>query len=249
MEIKEFLIGLIIGFFISFSFLTYQTYPKTEVHIIPTNFSLIKNYSIKFSGESEIYLPAVDQKGNGVITKLKVRALPGNGRVLVDINQLLFWIDTQQSIQIAKRVAQQITGLDLSKYDLFYSIETNASIIEGPSAGAGITIATIAALENKTLNKSVMITGTIQPDGSIGPVGGIEAKARAAKQIGAKVFLVPRGQGTQVTYVPIKNCKTVGYVTFCEITYKLKETSISKKVGIEVKEVENIYDALNYFFS
>ena len=258
MEEKIFFLGVIVGIVLSFILSTLFYIPKTEIHIVPINLSSNQNLTSIIQtkipkenviGEAEIYLPAVDQKGNGVMTKLKVKAIPGTGKVLVDINQLLFWIDTQQSIQIAKLVAQKITGKDLSKYDLFYSIETNASLIEGPSAGAGITIATIAAIQNRTLNRSVMITGTILPDGSIGSVGGIQAKARAAKQFGAKLFLVPEGQGTQVNYIPVKSCRTVGYVTFCEITYKLKEVSISKDVGIEVKEISNIEDALNYFFS
>src|SRR3972149_7032809 len=137
------------------------------------------------SSEVSLNVPAVDNDGKGVVTTLKVDAKPGNGKVLVDVNQLLFWTDTQYSIQTAKNVAHQITGVDLSKVDLTYSIETTAPVIEGPSAGAALTIATIAALENKPLNKSVMITGTINADGTIGDVGAVSAKANAAKDAGA----------------------------------------------------------------
>jgi len=196
----------------------------------------------------QMYVPAVNNEGKGVVTLLKVGIEPGTGKVLVNVNQILFWVDTQQSIQIAKRVAQKITGVDLSKYDLIYSIQTNASLIEGPSAGAALTIATIAAIENKTLNNSVMITGTIKPDGTIGPVGGIIPKAQAAKSVGAKIFLVPKGQGTQTNYVPEEHCEHVGSFTFCTTTYKEEKENVGKSVGIEVKEVSNISQALKYFF-
>jgi len=107
----------------------------------------------------EIYVPAVDNEGKGVATVLKVGMKPGSGKVLVDINNILFWLDTQQSIQTAKKVAQEVTKVDLSKFDLVYSLEKiNATVVEGPSAGAALTIATIAVIEGKELNSKVMIT-------------------------------------------------------------------------------------------
>lgn len=194
-----------------------------------------------------IYIPAVDSRGNGVATTLVVEAKPGTGRVLVNVNQLLFWVDTQQSIQVAKKVAQDFTHANFSKLDLVYSIETNASLIEGPSAGAALAIATIIAVENKTLNRSVMITGTINEDGSIGQVGGIIPKAKAAKEVGATLFLVPEGQGTEVNYVPEEKCEKIGSFTFCTTTYKKVKENVAKSIGINVKEVSNIEDALKYF--
>ena len=191
--------------------------------------------------------PAVDNQGNGVVTLLRVEARSGSGRTLVDINNILFFVDTQNSIQIAKDFAANYTHANLSNIDLIYSIETNASVIEGPSAGAALTISTIASLEGKQLNPNVMITGTINPDGTIGPVGGITAKAQAAKEIGAKVFLVPQGQGTQTTYTPVQQCQQIGLITYCTTEYKASTIDVSKDLGIQVKEVNTIQDALSYF--
>ncbi len=194
-----------------------------------------------------IFAPAVDNKGNGIATKLTVQTIPGQGRILTNINNLLFWVDTQQSIQIAESVAQNITKVNISNVDLIYTIETNATVIEGPSAGAAITIATIAALQNKPLNTSVMITGTINPDGIVGPVGGIVAKAKAAKDIGATLFLVPEGQGVQTTYVPKQNCQQIGSFTFCTTEYVKQTVDTKKSIGIQVIEVSNMQEALKYF--
>ncbi|TAL46748.1 hypothetical protein EPN87_04570 [archaeon] len=200
------------------------------------------------AGEVLVNAPAVDDKGNGVSTILRVSAKPGTGKVLVDVNQIIFWADTQQSIQTARSVAQQATNNDLSKVDLTYSIDTNASLIEGPSAGAALTIATIAALENKTLNNSVMITGTINPDGTIGEVGGISAKASAAKSTGATLFLVPQGQGVKVNYEPEQECEQIASYTICTTTYKPTSNQTGEINGIRVVEVSDIQDALKYFF-
>lgn len=196
-----------------------------------------------------INVPAVDNQGNGVVTKLRVQAIPGEGRILTNIDNLLFWVDTQFSIRVAEMVAENVTGADLSKVDLIYTVETDASVIEGGSAGAALTIATIAVLQNKTIPSDVMITGTINPDGAIGPIGSVLAKAKASKDVGAKLFLVPEGQGSQVNYQPEKKCEQVGPVTFCSTEYKPEKIDISKDVGIEVKEVGTINDALKYFIS
>ncbi len=196
--------------------------------------------------KTTIKVPAVDNEGRGVVTLLTVQAVPGEGRVLVDINQLLFWVDTQYSIRVAETVAENITGTDLSHINLIYSIETNASVIGGESAGAALTIATVAALENKTVNPDVMITGTIDLDGSIGPVGAIVAKATAAKEVGAKLFLVPKGQAVQTYYRSEKKCEEIGPITYCRTEYKPERIDVSEKVGITVKEVSNISEALKY---
>lgn len=194
-----------------------------------------------------IYLPAVDNEGNGVITLLVVEAIPGSGRTLVDIDSLLFWADTQHSIRIAKNVAANISQANISNFDLIYNIYANASVIGGESAGAAITIATIAVLQNKSLRDDVMITGTINHDGTVGPVQAILPKAKAAKSVNASVFLVPLLQSRDVVYETRKHCEKFGPTEVCTIEQVPKKVNISKEVAIEVKEVETIREALEYF--
>lgn len=212
--------------------------PSLPSHKIPSS----EGITIKMK------IPAVDSEGNGVMTSLIVEAIEGKGRVLTDINHLLFFIDTQNSIQIAKSVAEKITGVDTSKIDLIYQIETNASVIGGPSAGAALTIATIAALKNKTLNERVSITGTINPDGTIGVVGGIEEKARAVKEAGMEMLLVPKGQSIQITYIPKRECKKIGPILYCTTEYLPNKIDVGKSIGIVIKEVGDVEEALKYFF-
>jgi len=198
-------------------------------------------------GRSTVKVPAVDDEGNGVVTLVLVDSIGGTGRTLVDIDQLLFWTDTQYSIQVSKFVAQRFTNYDLSEVDLIYSIDTEASAIEGPSAGAALTIAAISALTNETLKKDVMITGTIEPDGSIGRVGSILEKAEAAKDMGAIVFLVPKGQGTTEIETEGEDCEKIGPLTYCSDNEMTVVVNISDYVGMDVVEVSNIEDAVPYF--
>ncbi len=199
-------------------------------------------------GRSSIRVPAVDNEGNGVVTTVEVESKIGEGRTLVDINQLLFWTDTQYSIQVAKFVAEWYTGYNLSEVDMFYSIDTNAYVIGGPSAGSSLTIATIGALYNQSIDEDIMITGTVNPDGEIGVVGGVLEKAEAAKEIGAEAFLVPTGQKIQTYNKKIRKCEPIGPIEYCTTEYHPIEMDVEKEVGIDIIEVSSVEEAAKYFF-
>lgn len=237
-----FVIGILLGSFGSYLYLS--TYSKI---VTIQNTSQIYQVQEPVYYRVQINLAAVDQNGKGVTTPLVIEAKPGKGETLTNIDKLLFWTDTQQSIQTAKAVAENVTKISASNYDITYTIESNASIIGGPSAGAALTIATIAALKNEKLKSDVMITGTINDDGTIGQVGGVLEKAQAAKYIGAKLFLVPKGQGTETYLKPEENCTRTANFVFCQTTYKQVDVNIGKDAGISVIEVSNVTEAYNYF--
>lgn len=231
------MIGFLVGGFL------FQTIPgKETIKIVEkVEFTPANAYSVSLS------VPAVDSEGKGVAVSFVIETRNGTGKVLTNIDKLLFWVDTQQSIQIAKSVAEEITKINASGMDLTYTIDTNATIIGGPSAGAALTLATIAALQNKKINESVSVTGTINPDGTIGKVGGVLEKAQAAKSVGIKLFLVPKGQGKESYLKPKEKCVERPGFVYCETTYSRVDVDISENAGIQVKEVENVEDAVKYF--
>ncbi len=69
--------------------------------------------------------------------------------------------------------------------------------IGGPSAGLSFTLGMIDELSSGDLTggKSIAVTGTINPDGSVGDVGGVAQKAVAVRNTKAVAFLVPKGEG------------------------------------------------------
>jgi len=212
----------------------------------------IKNQSfLSYNNETKVimYLPAVNSENNGVITQLTIEKTSGSGRTLTEIDNLLFWADTQHSIRIAKMVAGNITEKNLDNYDFIYTVKANASLIGGPSAGAALTLATISALLDKPLRKDVMITGTINSDGSIGLVSEILAKAKAARDAGANIFLVPVLQSRDVIYEEVKSCEEFGANEICTTETRPKKVNITQETGIQVYEVSTIKEAMNYFFS
>lgn len=240
---------LVLGIFAGFLIASYFNQPAEYYY--PVSYTALTAPDIIMPGSeisvASIFMPAVDNEGNGVTTILDVQILEGSGRALANIDKLLFWTDTQNSIRTARSVAEEITKKNLSKYDLVYTIRANASIIEGPSAGAALTIATIAALKEREINKSVMITGTINHDGTIGPVGEILEKAKAAKSIGAELFLVPLAQSTQITYSSQRHCESIGWSQICTIEQIPEKIDVSEESGIGIIEVRSVRDALKYF--
>jgi uncharacterized protein len=243
-------LGIIFGLFFGYLLASYLNPPVIEYYYPSSTATLTAPDTIRPDSEifvASLRMPAVDSDGNGVVTMLDVQMLEGSGRALANIDKLLFWTDTQTSIRTARAVAEEVTKKDMLQYDLVYTIRANASVIEGPSAGAALTIATIAALQGKSINQSVMITGTINLDGTIGPVGEVFAKAKAAKQIGAQLFLVPEYQSMEVTYSSQKRCDQVGWSQICTIEQVPEKVDISKEAGIAVIEVKSVQDALPYF--
>ncbi len=64
----------------------------------------------------------------------------------------------------------------------------------GPSAGAAMAIGFIAVFKQDVVLRGVALTGTLHPNGQIGPVGGIAGKVRAAAREGYHTVLIPSGQ-------------------------------------------------------
>lgn len=65
---------------------------------------------------------------------------------------------------------------------------------DGPSAGAVMAVGFIATFKGERIQRGTALTGTLEPGGRIGWVGGIPDKIRAAKREGYHTVLVPRGQ-------------------------------------------------------
>ena len=65
---------------------------------------------------------------------------------------------------------------------------------DGPSAGAVMTVGFLALLKGDRIHRGIALTGTITKDGTIGPVGGIPDKIRAAVREGYRTILIPEGQ-------------------------------------------------------
>ncbi len=81
-------------------------------------------------------------------------------------------------------------------YQFPVDITINTQLVGGPSAGLAFTLAIIDDLTPGSLTggKQVAVTGTIDPDGNVGPVGGVEQKAITARTNGVQLMIVPKSE-------------------------------------------------------
>ena len=78
-------------------------------------------------------------------------------------------------------------------YDFPFELDLQLGDVGGPSGGLIFSIGVLDSLTEGSLAGTAHVagTGTIDPDGNVGPIGGIALKMLGAKQAGAELFLVP----------------------------------------------------------
>ncbi len=181
----------------------------------------------------------------GILLSAQVIVTNGTGHVFVDTNPYT-QVDLQGSARLAAMVASDVLGVDEKAYDFYYIIDISSPIIGGPSAGGALTVATIAAIKNWTLKPNVVMTGMINPDESIGPVGGIPYKLQAAAAKNATLFLIPEGQ-SNVTITKTVTITKGAFVITQETQENVDVVDLGKKLNVDVKEVGTIQDAVLAF--
>lgn len=175
--------------------------------------------------EASARIAAVSASGSGTIGQVTATIEPGTGKVLLDTNPFVE-TDTQFSAKTAKAVAEDVTNVDLSDHNGIYTFSIEGDYIGGPSAGAAMTVATIAAIRDKKVRKDAAITGTVRPDGRIGRVGSVMEKAMVAGRAGLKTFLVPPGQESTFFYEPVVTERAVGGFVFRDVQYEPTHVSL-----------------------
>ncbi|MGY3736945.1 SepM family pheromone-processing serine protease [Lactococcus taiwanensis] len=112
-------------------------------------------------------------------------------------------------------------------------VTINAGSIGGPSAGMMFTLEIYSQLTGKDLRngREIAGTGTIEHDGTIGQIGGVDKKVATASKEGAQVFMVP-DSGT-------KKESSNNYLAAKAAAKKLK-------TNMKIIPVKTIQDALDY---
>jgi len=220
--------------------------PPSTPSSIPSTPATAGTFTQERSASANIVAVRSDTE-EGVIGKVNVEVKNGTGRVLANTKPFVE-PDTQYSVRTAVKVATEYTHSDMNSMDFIVSFDINGTLIGGPSAGAAITAATIAALEGKKVREDVAITGTIEEDGSIGRVGAVFEKAVAAEKNGIRLFLVPKGQRV-VTFWERKEVKRqIGPFSFIQVYYEPKRIDLAEYMRgkMDVQEVSSIDDVVKY---
>jgi PDZ domain-containing protein len=105
----------------------------------------------------------------------------------------------EENVVLGERDGVAFLGVAVSTFvemdELPFDIEVDTRRIGGPSAGLALTLTMLDLLTEGELTGGAQVatTGTIDPLGNVGEIGGIEQKTHAVIRSGVTLFLVPEG--------------------------------------------------------
>ena len=103
----------------------------------------------------------------------------------------------KDSVFNAASVIRKITDKDIKDYDIHVNV-IGGGKIDGPSAGAAITLCIMSSLLNKPIRQDIAVTGEISLRGNVKPVGGIFEKIYGARRKGINLVLVPKDNEREI---------------------------------------------------
>jgi PDZ domain-containing protein len=111
-----------------------------------------------------------------------------------------------ETVALAARkddAAKPMLGVDLGTrnpdFKVPFSVQIDSKSVGGPSAGLAFTLGIVDVLTPGSLTggRPVAITGTIELDGTVGPIGGIRQKTFLAERAGMELFIVPTAEAEE----------------------------------------------------
>jgi Lon-like protease len=104
-------------------------------------------------------------------------------------------LDAKLRLSKDQQSGRTIIGVSAApRYDFPAKVSVDTAGIGGPSAGLAMTLAILDQLTpgDLTGGKRVAVTGTIDGNGNVGEIGGIEQKGVSARAAHAQLFIVPQ---------------------------------------------------------
>jgi PDZ domain-containing protein len=125
-----------------------------------------------------------------------------NGTAVTSLQDLADYADSETTVTVTRAGAPtDVPGVVLGDADLQSThddpygidIDTEALDIGGPSAGLIFALGIVDRVTEGDLTDGKIIAGTgeIDPEGIVGPIGGIQQKITGSADAGAEVFLAP----------------------------------------------------------
>ncbi len=110
-------------------------------------------------------------------------------------------------------------------YEFPFDVDINTGSVGGPSAGLmmALNVYNLLVNEDITKGKTIAGTGTIEIDGSVGPVGGVKQKIIAAKRVGAELVLVPTSNFEEAAQFIDENTEIIPINSFAEALSVINE--------------------------
>ena len=144
------------------------------------------------------------------------------------------------TLEANKKAGIGITLVDHTEIQSDDKIDFHVENIGGPSAGVMFTLEIYEQLVDQDLRKGKNIagTGTMNNDGTIGRIGGIDKKVASASKEGVEIFFAPDDEITAEQKAAYPELKT-NYEEAVEAMKKIKS-------DMKIVPVKTLQDALDY---
>ena len=129
---------------------------------------------------------------------------------------------------MAAITASETLGIPLTAHEFQMIVR---GFVDGPSAGMLKTATLLALMTGKPIRGDTTMTGTINPDGTAGPVSGIPQKLQGAKGKGKTRFGYPIGKRQA------KDMKTGKLVDM---------QAFARDEGVEAREIKDLWEAYEF---
>jgi PDZ domain-containing protein len=134
-----------------------------------------------------------------------LESIPGGSTVTVSFTRLGEPGTATVTTRAAEDRAGSLLGITvLEQPHAPFDIDIQVEDVGGPSAGLMLTLGILDLVGDDDLTGGAVVagTGTIDTDGTVGPIGGIPLKMVAAQDIDAEVFLVPADNCAEAAAAP-----------------------------------------------
>ncbi len=128
-------------------------------------------------------------------------------------------------VWVSAFVASNTIGKDLTDFSF---TAASGGYIDGASASGLMAGGFLATMTGEKIDPTVTMTGIINPDGTIGPVGGIPEKFKGSIEKGKKRLGYPIG---------------LRWARSAETGQQVDLVALAKEHGAEAVEISNVYDA------
>jgi Lon protease (S16) C-terminal proteolytic domain len=166
-----------------------------------------------------LVMPLASGKEAGQSSKMNLTAIEGYGNVRFNQN---VGSDMMSSLREVQKFMQLRHGDWPSKTDFEISFEDQYSEKDGPSAGVACSLLMESALVGKTWDRAFAVTGAMNADGAVQPIGGVGAKIRGATKGSCKIIAVPAKNEISVSDLVVQD-GPLALVKICVFTIKTFE--------------------------
>lgn len=145
---------------------------------------------------------------------------------------------TLETVAGSDEEQRPIIGVALAqKYNLPFEVTVDSRNIGGPSAGLMFAVGIVDQLDPADLSHGYAMagTGTINDEGLVGAVGGVEQKVVAADKIGAKYFFVPEEEQEDARASAPSGMTIIGVGTLHDAVEELRQLSGQDSGGEEAR--------------